>query len=106
MEVPDTADVGASFEQQSQCFDIADAFSEICKIESGNHLNVIGPMRQEIFKRTLFDKRANDADLTGICANSRRQFPVPSCVDQPYGRLAHHAALSKRPLTACCQTCA
>ena len=28
-----------------------------------------------------FDERADDADLTGIRANSRRQFPVPSCVN-------------------------
>ena len=72
MEAPDAANVGASVEQQSQGLDIADAFSEICQIESGNHLNVPGPMRQETFKCTFLDERADDADLTGIRANSRR----------------------------------
>ena len=72
MEVPDTADAGPRVEQQSQGLDIADAFSEIVQIESGNHLNVTGPMRQEMFKCTSLDERADDADLTGIRANSRR----------------------------------
>ena len=72
MEAPDAANAGASVEQQSQGSGIADAFSEIGQIESGNHLNVTGSMRQETVKCPFLDERADDTDLTGIRANSRR----------------------------------
>ena len=32
------------------------------------------------------------------------QFAVPSCIDQPDERPAHHATLANSPLMACCQT--
>ena len=53
MEVPYTADVSANFKQQSKDLDIADAFSKIGQIESGNDLDVSGRMRQETFECTL-----------------------------------------------------
>ena len=95
MEVPDTADVSANFKQQSKGLDITDAFSKIGQIESGNDLDVTGMMRQKTFKCAFLDERADDAYLTAIFENSRRQFSVPPCIDQPDRFLTHHAALSK-----------
>lgn len=95
MEVPDTADVSANFKQQSKGLDITDAFSKIGQIESGNDLDVSGRMRQETFEYTFLDEWADDPYLTAILENSRRQFLVPSCFDQPDRSLARHAALSK-----------
>ena len=88
----------------SQGLEIADAVGDFGQIESGNHLSATGPMRQQGFKRSFLDERADDADLNGIHENSRFQFLAPSCIGQPDQSRAHHAVLADAPLTACCQT--